>query len=39
MREMRSFLDFAIGGSQNINSVLFSNNVLRQVLNNRTNSI
>lgn len=39
MREMRSFLDFAIGGSQNINSVLFSNDVLRQVLNNRTNSI
>lgn len=35
MRELRGFLDFVSGGIQNINSVPFSNEVLRQILNNR----
>lgn len=38
MREMRGFLGFATGDAQNINSVPFSNEVLRQVLNIKKNS-
>ena len=34
IRELRGFLDFVTGDAQNINSVPFSNEVLRQILSN-----